>query len=432
MNTKTKIWITGTIVVVAATASWFAIQHTDQASTMNTKTKANQMVYKQEVKPAITSAAKPLVTYTKTHNISSASHKRTAAAKKKTVVEALQEKKIFSTDYLPLQEFTIDSRRDTQLLAAGGMKVSIPANAFTYKSGKEAQGKITIEMKEAFTPQSIVMANLVTMKGKELLESGGMYYLNAKAEGVGLAVADGKELTMEVPALSKKQGMELYEGKQSKAGLDWANPVALNKEEQKLNEAWKDAGELFDIKPEKTLAVAIPKKAVKDGPEMKDSLGWLPQVNPKVEWMSGFSAQPGVNGFAQDTKLNYLMTSNRLGWANIDRLYHDPRSRRITFVTDVENKEEFENVYITMMFKSQSVYLPGYQKKDGTYSFTHGDYEEPVLPVGEKAAIMVSAYKDGQQYFAVKNVTIDNKMNVVLTPVAMGEKEIEQQVNNSL
>jgi hypothetical protein len=165
---------------------------------------------------------------------------------------------------------------------------------------------------------------------------------------------------------------------------------------------------------------------------VKDSLGWLPQVNPEVEWIGNLSAIPGNNTFSQDTKLAYLMTSNRLGWANIDRLYHDPRSRRITFVTDVENKEEFENVYITMLFKSQQVYLPGYQKKDGTYSFTHGDYEEPVLPVGESAAIMVSAYKGGQQYFAVKNVTINNKMNVLLTPVPMDAKEIEQQVNNSL
>jgi hypothetical protein len=40
------------------------IRHTDQASTMNTKTKANQIVYKQEVNLAITSTAKPLVRYT--------------------------------------------------------------------------------------------------------------------------------------------------------------------------------------------------------------------------------------------------------------------------------------------------------------------------------------------------------------------------------
>lgn len=318
---------------------------------------------------------------------------------------------LFSTDYLETQTFAIPCNRDTEIVAKAGMKITVPAEAFVDKTGRPANGRICLQVKEAFSASDIVLANLVTKKGKDLLESGGMYYLNAMSSHDTLAVAPGKYLNIEVPTPQKEDGMELYKGLPTAAGLDWTEPVAMNNTPQTA--PVQQAVAVLKVH------TSDKKAGTKKAKKMEiDSLGW----------MTGNT----FNNFTEDKHLKYLMTTNRMGWANIDRLYHDPRSRQVYFVTTVENSKGYDKLYISMMFKSRRIYLPGYQKADGTYSFTHGDYEEPVLPVGEQAIVMVSAYKNNEHYFSMQTVLIDDVMKVNLVPQLTGEEDIKAQINKSL
>jgi len=422
MKTNHIAWIGGTLVIVVTTISYLSLT--------NKKTETT----KKQISHTTIKTPKPNIIPTKTKN-SNLTHINKKPSVKKvvqptkqntpSVAKRLDGNTLFTTDYLPLQQFKINTKRDTQVVAKGGMKISIPANAFEYKNGRQIEGVVTFQVKEAFSPEDIVMANLVTKKGKQLLESGGMYYMNATAEGSDLKVADDKDLTVEVPTNKTVKGMELYEGVAKEGGLDWTNPVKLNKEEVLMEKSLEDASKTFGIAISETKVTDT--KGGKQIVKRVDTLGW---VNRNLE---GFNFNGGkMNTCKQDNTLKYVMNTKRLGWANIDCLYHDPRSREITFITEVNGNKEFDDVYISMMFKTKRVYLAGYEKANGTYSFTHGDYENPVMPVGEKATIMVSAHKDGKQYFDVQDITISDNTFVNMQPSVATMEEVKLKVKNSL
>lgn len=353
-----------------------------------------------------------------------------------------------------MQEFSIDASRDTLLTGAAGTRIGIPAQAFVSPGGQLVTGRITLQLKEAYSAADIALAGLFTKKGKELLESGGMYYLNAIHDHQNLSVAPGKQLSLSIPTPVVAENMELYEGLPTVSGLDWASPVALNPGPQQAplvaNAQAKNAKAANAPQgnaPPKGDAGIRRMKVRREAPRragFNDSLGWLNEghsmdlagfkdsvIIGDVS-ICGFRPPIGTNGFTEDGKLRYLMQTNRMGWANIDRLYADKRCRKVDFVTEVKNNADYEHVYISMLFKSQRIYLPGYQKADSTYSFTHGDYEAPVLPVGEKALVMVSAYKNNHQYFAIEQITITSSMSLMLEPLAATDEEIKAIVTKSL
>lgn len=60
------------------------------------------------------------------------------------------------------------------------------------------------------------------------------------------------------------------------------------------------------------------------------------------------------------------------------------------------------------------MYIPGYQKKDGTFSFTHGDSEEPKFPIGETAIILATGYKNNVPYYSLKKMVIAKEQTISL------------------
>lgn len=124
------------------------------------------------------------------------------------------------------------------------------------------------------------------------------------------------------------------------------------------------------------------------------------------------SESKGSNYFQVDEKTNYIFAMKKLGWANIDRLQDDPRTKDVDLIVTVSNQKEFDVIYITMMIMDREMYLPGYQKKDETFSFTHGDFETTKLPVGAEAVIIATAYKDDKPFFVLKKVVISEKQRV--------------------
>lgn len=131
-------------------------------------------------------------------------------------------------------------------------------------------------------------------------------------------------------------------------------------------------------------------------------LGWIEPV--------AFAQPQAVNSYEEDSKTKYIFTIKKLGWANIDRLLADPRTTEVELITSIENHSDFKFIYVTLV--TQNMYLPGYQKKDNTFSFSHGEEEKQQLPVGETATILATAYKNDKPYFAIQKITITDKQTV--------------------
>ncbi|MCB0755011.1 MAG: OmpA family protein, partial [Flavobacteriales bacterium] len=117
------------------------------------------------------------------------------------------------------QQFIIDPKTDQLIVGNAGVQVSIPANSFVDRDGNPITGNVTVEMKEALTFGSFHDYGLSTTSGNQLLETGGMIFLDAKDEnGNQLSLNEDSQLSMLLPAESKEEGMELFT---SNDGGDW-------------------------------------------------------------------------------------------------------------------------------------------------------------------------------------------------------------------
>lgn len=122
----------------------------------------------------------------------------------------------FNTGKLPAQSFTINPGVDTLLITGGGVRINIAKGSFA------GEKPVTIEWKEALQFDDMLRAGLLTQSGKEILSSGGMFYLNTK-ENVEIQ----KPIAIDVPTNTVVQGMQLYKGDSSDGKIDWEEPVPI-------------------------------------------------------------------------------------------------------------------------------------------------------------------------------------------------------------
>lgn len=81
-------------------------------------------------------------------------------------------------------------KNDTIIKGKLGTKIFIPKDLFNNYTG----GKITLELKEFYTKEDMILNGLSTITDKgELLESSGMFYINFKENGNQLKIASGKK-----------------------------------------------------------------------------------------------------------------------------------------------------------------------------------------------------------------------------------------------
>ena len=124
------------------------------------------------------------------------------------------------------QLFEIDTRKDTVVVTKHGTVFAIPANAFESNSQS-----ILFSIQEAITPAEIIRAGLSTMADDKLLETGGMF--NIQAYDAGKAVNITKEIIAETPTTIDSKNMKLFDGiVLNDSSINWTNPQPV---EQYLN-----------------------------------------------------------------------------------------------------------------------------------------------------------------------------------------------------
>jgi hypothetical protein len=128
---------------------------------------------------------------------------------------------------LPVQYFRINPSVDTVLETAGGITFSILANTFQDSDGQLITAPVDVAVKEALDGASIIQSGLSTKSGNALLETGGMFYIDASAGGASLQLRN--PIYTEIPAETVQAGMQLYKGELRRDGIvNWINPVPLD------------------------------------------------------------------------------------------------------------------------------------------------------------------------------------------------------------
>jgi hypothetical protein len=135
----------------------------------------------------------------------------------------------------------------------------------------------------------------------------------------------------------------------------------------------------------------------------------------KVPNNSDLNPEPvASNAHVTDPNLNYQFVIKKLGWANIDRLFHLSTTDQVKLVTRISNISSFHRIYVTLVLPKRQMYIPGYQKRDLTYNFSHGDMEVLKLPVGDPATVVASCEQNGQLYLATQSFNISRAVNISL------------------
>jgi hypothetical protein len=500
--------------------------------------------------------------------------------------------KIYSKANLPTSIFNINSERDTLLCGKSGTKVFVRKNTFVDQAGNSVTGSVALELREAITNEDIVLGNMTTLTNGQILQSGGMVYLNASMNNVPLAIGKGNAIDVSVPSTEKRDGMQIYSAEIDSATttINWVNPknevivlkmsdtlsntsivekqvkrthakalprntevdsastlpVAPKMPEQitagrdtvitlefdpidfpelaeyknvkfvlkncpnydpkNASSTWtsvvlkegdeegiymmtlstyigdnprevtyrvapafegKDYKKAVEVYKQKFAAYENAKKEIaeikaqqelKDKMEMeaamlkyrKDSVLRAEEIKKEIEnqklaaearrvaaeqvvdntFQSGSS---GLNVYlAQNAINNYVFQVKNLGWSNVDRLYSDPRTRDVNIITEINNSNEYDQVYISLLFDSQKIYIPAFQGSGGDYFFGHNQYEQIKLPVGEQATIFATAYKGGVPYLLVKKIIIQEQQNFKLDLQPTTLKELKTQIRNSI
>lgn len=127
--------------------------------------------------------------------------------------------------YIPSQNFEIRADKGNVIETKGGLVMAIPADAFVDENGSPISGAIQLEVKEALDPVTIIKAGLSTVSNGDLLETGGMFYINATQAGKSLQMDPKAKMLVEIPTDSTLEGMQLFDGEGTEDGrINWVRP----------------------------------------------------------------------------------------------------------------------------------------------------------------------------------------------------------------
>jgi hypothetical protein len=348
---------------------------------------------------------------------------------------------LYNQDNIKSEYFTIDTKIDTTLVTKNGSIYRIYANSFELES-QDSLNKIQIEIKEAFKPIDFILGNLTTKSNNNILSSGGMLYINASLDNKKIILKDGKEIGIVILTEELDEEMLIFEGVNDSTFINWKNQDSiLNKKLRKLEQSYKTItvqfDNFFDIE-EETFSKWLWKAERKIGDKIKTEY-----ANVEITAISKDSVtlresenglfipevitKKGQNGFVEDFNTSYIFSVKKLGWANIDKFINDPKSAIID-LSITSNNAEFQYIFTSLLLPKRNMYIPGYERQDGTFGFTHNDSEDLILPIGDKAYIMATAYINDLPYFELIEFEISTDKVIELDLKITTPNEIKNEI----
>lgn len=120
------------------------------------------------------------------------------------------------------QSFSINNQESVSIEGDQGTKIFIPQGAFVNKRGELVTENIAIELVEVYELKDFISNDLTTLSGDRLLQSAGMIYLDAQANGETLTLQEGMSLHVEIPYSDGQPGYRMFSGVRDNEGkMDW-------------------------------------------------------------------------------------------------------------------------------------------------------------------------------------------------------------------
>jgi hypothetical protein len=135
----------------------------------------------------------------------------------------------FKNTIVPSQTFDINSQQDNVIEGKNGTIVVCPRSCFKNAKGEIVEDNVKIELSEALSLENMLLSNLTTTSNGIQLETDGMIYFNATANGEQLTINRDNPIYIEIPTTEKKVGMMAYKGiRDEKGNMNWIEPKELD------------------------------------------------------------------------------------------------------------------------------------------------------------------------------------------------------------
>jgi OmpA family len=274
---------------------------------------------------------------------------------------------------------------DSDIIIKGneGTVITIPKGSLILLSGKTAKGIVDIKLSEYYTKSDILLANLHTLSGTELLESGGMINMEVGYKKQKLEIAENSNVTVKFNNQYKKD-FQIFNGKISNKTLDWI-PARLGKS-------------YSYVRTQKTLKIGPIKTKI--------------PIDFKYETIldeSGYSAN--------DTIDQMLFNVDKFGWINCDRFL---REKNLTNMNVKVNSPFLVNV--RLVFKEINSVMSSYTLKESMCAnFTN-------IPTGKQVTLIAFGEFKKKHYFVSKQITISSGHTEMLDMKTMSLSEIKTEL----
>ena len=330
---------------------------------------------------------------------------------------------LFSRDQLQSQSFQLDAQKAFSIKGQKGTVLIGKANSFVDEMGQVVKGNIDLQLTEAYTMVDFIHGNLTTLHNGKPLESGGMLCITAKQNGKTLQLKSDATIEVSAPNFKKQKNMSLFEGLVEGNTINWVNPVPIVPIPVAVAPSEEDFIELNPLDFNSQAEINVFPKDV-DLPIEDQVIQEAPTpVRQKPKGVNYFRVDP-------ETLNTFNFSIKKMGWANIDRLYSDRRSKPVNITTRIAS-DSFRDVYITMAIPQLNMFIPGYKKADNTYGFSHNDAEQQVLPIGQKVYIIATAHHNGQYYYCIQERNIQLKDEIVLKLQVSSAEAVKQKMLDS-
>lgn len=176
---------------------------------------------KPAIKPAVIQPemAKPTLSSITRSSISNL--KTEPVASSKGLPEQDKMKELFNQFEKVPQIFSLDPEKDTTISLAEGTEITIEAGALISNSGDEITETIAFRVKEYYNLSDILMADLSTSSNGEMIETGGMIYIDAISNGQFCQVREGGKIEVKFPPEQIKVGMQIFNGIWEEGDINW-------------------------------------------------------------------------------------------------------------------------------------------------------------------------------------------------------------------
>jgi hypothetical protein len=220
-----------------------------------------------------------------------------------------------------LQLFNFKLKNDTVITGKEGTRIFITKDLFE----NYANGKITLELKEFYKKEDIILNGLTTVTNKdELLESSGMFFINFNEDGKQLKIKKGKKFSVESSDKILKNSTIYFNP--SDSIFKWEktnNNLYITVEDYQRNRAYGIVGNGFA------------KEIRLDSLEFYKKASELDEINNndcfQCDTIANYKLSIEEEKFYNIENQLARFTSENLGWINIDKVLNYEIKKEITF-----------------------------------------------------------------------------------------------------